>query len=225
MNYLQNNLISRYYSSLSETGQVLFLCTGFSLGLQFFRMFYTGQWLFAFLVWNLFLAWIPLLISSKLELQQPKSKLRFAIVFLCWLVFVPNSFYIITDLFHLDMNESVPLWYDLALLLSFAWNGLLLGIVSIRQMQKLLENLLNRKLGMFFLLPVMALNGLGIYVGRYLRFNSWDIITNPLQLAQDIIYLFIHPLRNRFDWSMIICYTLLLTLIYLAIKKLGRSLA
>jgi uncharacterized membrane protein len=188
-------------------------------------MFYTGQWLFAFLVWNLFLAWIPLLISSKLQLLQSKNKLRFAIVFLCWLVFVPNSFYIITDLFHLDMNESVPLWYDLALLLSFAWNGLLLGIVSIRQMQKLLENFLNRKLGMFFLLPVMALNGLGIYVGRYLRFNSWDIITNPLQLAQDIIYLFIHPLRNRFDWSMIICYTLLLTLIYLAIKKLGRSMA
>ncbi len=223
MNNLQNNLISKYYTSLSETGQVLFLCTGFSLGLQFFRMIYTGQWLFVFLIWNLFLAWIPLLISSKLQLYQPKNRILFIVVFLSWLAFVPNSFYIITDLFHLDMNEKVPLWYDLALLLSFAWNGLLLGIVSIRQMQLLLENFLNRKLGLFFLLPVMALNGLGIYIGRYLRFNSWDILTNPLQLAQDIIYLFIHPLRNRFDWSMIICYTLLLTLIYLAIKKLGRS--
>jgi uncharacterized membrane protein len=57
-----------------------------------------------------------------------------------------------------------------------------------------------------------------------LRFNSWDVITNPLQLIQDIIYLFIHPLRNRFDWSMIVCYTLLLTLIYYTMKKLSKAL-
>jgi uncharacterized membrane protein len=57
-----------------------------------------------------------------------------------------------------------------------------------------------------------------------LRFNSWDVITNPLQLIQDIIYLFIHPLRNRFDWSMIVCYTLLLALIYYTMKKLSKAL-
>jgi uncharacterized membrane protein len=68
----------------------------------------------------------------------------------------------------------------------------------------------------------MALNGLGVYIGRYLRFNSWDIITNPLQLAGDIVYLFIHPIRNRFDWSMIVCYTVLMTVIYFTVKKLGK---
>ncbi|HEY6953717.1 MAG TPA: DUF1361 domain-containing protein, partial [Flavisolibacter sp.] len=76
----------------------------------------------------------------------------------------------------------------------------------------------------FFIVPVMALNGLGVYVGRYLRFNSWDVITNPFQLIDDIIYLFIHPIRNRFDWSMIICYTVFLTLIYYTIKKLSKVL-
>jgi uncharacterized membrane protein len=122
------------------------------------------------------------------------------------------------------MNETVPLWYDLALLLSFAWSGLLFGLVSVRQMEKLFESNFNRKLELFFIVPVMALNGLGVYVGRYLRFNSWDVITNPFQLIDDIIYLFIHPIRNRFDWSMIICYTVFLTLIYYTIKKLSKVL-
>jgi uncharacterized membrane protein len=122
------------------------------------------------------------------------------------------------------MNETVPLWYDLALLLSFAWSGILFGILSVRQMEKLFEKHFSKKFDLLFILPVMALNGFGIYIGRYLRFNSWDVITNPLQLIQDIIYLFIHPLRNRFDWSMIVCYTLLLTLIYYTMKKLSKAL-
>jgi uncharacterized membrane protein len=122
------------------------------------------------------------------------------------------------------MNENVPLWYDLALLLSCAWSGLLFGILSVRQMERLFEKNFNRRLDLFFSIPVMTLNGLGVYVGRYLRFNSWDILVNPFQLAGDIVYLFIHPIRNRFDWSMIICYSVLLTLMYYTIKKLGKAM-
>ncbi|MGZ5287256.1 MAG: DUF1361 domain-containing protein, partial [Flavisolibacter sp.] len=144
--------------------------------------------------------------------------------FLAWLLFIPNAFYIITDLFHLPLNESVPLWYDLALLLSFAWSGILFGVISVRQVEKMVEGYFNRSFGMWFIFPVMLLNGLGIYIGRYLRFNSWDVITNPFQLAKDIIYLFVHPFRNGMDWGMIICYTLLMTIIYTAIKKLSKVL-
>jgi uncharacterized membrane protein len=122
------------------------------------------------------------------------------------------------------MNEDVPLWYDLALLLSFAWNGLLFGILSVRQMEKLFEKNFNKKFGALFIVPVMALNGFGVYIGRYLRFNSWDVLANPFQLTNDIIYMFIHPIRNRFDWSMIVCYTLLLTLMYYTMKKLSKVL-
>jgi uncharacterized membrane protein len=189
-----------------------------------FRMLYTGHLLFAFLVWNLFLAYLPFVISKRMTLQSPKTTGTFLLAALAWLLFIPNSFYILTDLFHLDMNEGVPLWYDLALLLSFAWTGLLFGILSVRQMEKLFEKVFRRKLDLLFILPVMALNGFGVFVGRYLRFNSWDVITSPLQLIKDIVYLFIHPVRNRFDWSMIVCYTMLLTLIYYTIKKLSKSL-
>jgi uncharacterized membrane protein len=196
----------------------------FSVGLMLFRILYTGHLLFVFLVWNLFLAFVPYAVSKRLAEVQAISKGKFFLCVFVWLLFVPNAFYIITDLFHLDMNEDVPLWYDLALLLSFAWTGILFGILSIRQMEKLLEKSCAKKLGLFFLLPVMILNGFGVYIGRYLRFNSWDVVTNPFQLINDIVFLFVHPIRNRFDWSMIICYTVLLTLIYFTIKKLSKVL-
>jgi uncharacterized membrane protein len=187
------------------------------------RIVYTGSFLFTFLVWNLFLAFVPYFLARQIGRLRKNKWTFFGGVFV-WLLFVPNAFYILTDLFHLDMNEAVPLWYDLALLLSFAWNGLLFGILSIRLMEKQFEQYFSRKFDLVFIVPVMALNGLGVYIGRYLRFNSWDIVIKPLQLTQDMAYLFVHPLRNRFDWSMIVCYTVLMTLIYLTIKKLSKVL-
>ena len=224
MKYLQKNLLFRLYMNRSDSEQVLILSNLFSLGLITFRMIYTGNVLFLFLLWNLFLAFVPYAISRKMSESFMKGRWKFFFCAFVWLMFIPNAFYIITDLFHLDMNENVPLWYDLALLLSFAWSGLLFGILSVRQMEKLFETNFNKRFDLFFILPVMALNSMGVFVGRYLRFNSWDVITNPLQLIQDIVYLFIHPIRSRFDWSMIICYTVLLTVIYLTIKKLGKAL-
>lgn len=224
MKYPERSLLFRIYSNYSDAEQILILSGLFSAGLLSFRIFYTGSLLFAFLAWNLFLAFVPYAISKQMSKHIKKSN-QFIFLFMAftWLLFIPNAFYIITDLFHLDRNKSVPLWFDLALLLSFAWSGLLFGIVSVRQMEKLFENYFNKKFDLLFIFPVMALNGLGVYVGRYLRFNSWDVITNPFQLMQDIICLFVHPLRNRFDWSMIVCYSFLLTLIYLTIKKLSKA--
>jgi len=224
MKYLQRIFLVRFYNGCTDAGQILILCSLFSMGLMAFRILYTGELLFAFLVWNLFLAFVPYAISQKMIEAPVTAKWKFVLYNLIWLLFLPNAFYIITDLFHLDRNEQVPLWFDLALLLSFAWSGMLFGIVSVRQMEKLFERNFNKRPGMLFILPVMALNGLGVYIGRYLRFNSWDVLANPFQLIRDIAYLFTHPIHNRFHWSMIVCYTILLTLIYLTIKKLGRSL-
>jgi uncharacterized membrane protein len=222
--YLQRNFLFRLYFRRSEVEQLLIWCNSFSLSLMVFRIWYAGHLLFAFLEWNLFLAFVPFAISKTMAGLLINKKLKFAIGIFLWIVFLPNSFYIITDLFHLDMNGDVPLWYDLALLWSFAWNGLLFGILSVRQMELLVEKHIDKKLGLFFVLPVMALNGFGVYIGRYMRFNSWDVLTSPLQLINDICYLFIHPVRNRFDWSMILCYSILLTLIYYTLKKLNKAL-
>jgi uncharacterized membrane protein len=100
----------------------------------------------------------------------------------------------------------------------------LFGILSIRQMERMFEEYLGKKLGFLFVLPLMVLNGFGVYIGRYMRFNSWDVLTNPLQLINDVVCLFIHPIRYRFDWSMIICFAVLLTLTYYTFKRMTKTL-
>lgn len=224
MKYLQRTFLLRFYSSRNDAEQILLLCGCFCAALLGFRMLYTGKLLFVFLAWNLFLAFIPYALSKRMGRSHKTNRSQFLFQMVLWVLFVPNSFYILTDLFHLDMNQDVPLWYDLAMLLAFAWTGLLLGIVSVRHIEKLFEKQFNKKADLLFIAPVMLLNAFGIYLGRYLRFNSWDLFTNPFQLSRDILYLFIHPLRNKLDWGMIVCYSVLLTLIYLAVKKMGKGL-
>lgn len=220
-------VLRKLYIERSEIEKVVLLSCLFSVGMVSFRAAYTGQTFFLFLVWNLFLAYIPYVLSTFLYKRPDwiESLSKFLFISLSWLLFIPNSFYIITDLVHLEYRFVVPFWYDLMLILSFVWNGILLGILSVRQMEKIVAAKWQIKTELYFIYSVMFLNALGVYIGRYLRFNSWDVLTNPFQLASDIIYLFIHPVQNRFDWSMIICYSLFMTLIYITIKKLSRSVA
>lgn len=224
--HLQNHFLFKIYFSKTELEQLLMLSCLFSLGLTAFRILYTDQWRFAWLSWNLFLALVPYLIS-RFAVRHPawiEGRLKFAFIFVAWLLFLPNSFYIITDLFHLRSSEHVPLWFDLALIFSFAWNGILLGVVSVRQMEKMVRLHWPRVREWQFIYPLMLLNAFGVYIGRYMRYNSWDVVANPFQLAQDIVYLLLHPVRFRFDWSMILCYAVFMTLIYLAIKKMSKAL-
>ena len=224
--HLQNNFLFRFYSTKSELEKLLILSCLFSIALTSFRIVYTDNLRFIGLCWNLFLAIIPCLIT-RFAIRNPswiESRARFVFLFIGWLLFIPNSFYIITDLFHLEISYSIPLWYDLALIFSFAWNGILLGVISVRQMEKMVRINFPAIREWQFVYPMMLLNAFGVYIGRYLRYNSWDVIANSFQLTQDLFYLLLHPVRNRFDWSMIVCYSVFMTLIYLAIKRMSKVL-
>jgi len=215
------------YHPKSDVEKIVLLSCLFSVLMVGFRIIYTGDDFFLFLVWNLFLAYIPCVLSGFLfrRVDWIESTPKFFLVSIGWVLFIPNSFYLITDLVHLEYRYVVPFWYDLMLILSFVWNGILLGILSVRQMEKIVAAKWQVKTEVYFIYPVMLLNALGVYIGRYLRFNSWDVIANPFQLASDILFLFIHPVQNRFDWSMIVCYSLFMTLVYITMKKLSRSVA
>ena len=217
--------LKKIYFQRSEMEKLLILSCLFSLCLAFWRVVYTGQLLFLSLIWNLFLGFIPYAITRFLAHHADwiKNNWKFAFITITWLLFIPNSFYIITDLFHLEERSVIPLWFDLALIFSFAWNGLLIGILSVRQMEKIWERKWQWS-EVFFIYPIMLLNAFGIYIGRYLKYNSWDVISNPLGLSEDIVYLIIHPIRNRFDWSMIFCFSVFMSLIYLTIKKLSKEI-
>lgn len=185
----------------------------------------TGSFAYLFLPWNLFLAFIPYWITGWIK-KEPSilaSKLKLSIVLGAWLLFIPNSFYIITDLFHLDRFNDAPKWFDLLLLFSFAWNGILCGVISLRRVEGVIERLRGKKLSVLLVFAVMWLNAFGIYIGRFLRFNSWDIITDPFSLAAEMIDMILHPFGYAYAWAMTVCYSVFMSFLYLTIKKLGES--
>ena len=218
----------RFFSVRNEINRLIFLSALFSLVLVIIRFIHTGHFTFLSLIWNLFLAWLPYSISTLITYIRlnPRRRWIFWALFLVWILFIPNSFYILTDLFHLEdeMNDMmVPRWYDLILIISVAWNGLVMGILSVRQIEKLFfrdAGFLNDGL---FLFPIMFLNGWGAYIGRYLRYNSWDIFINPFDLIRDISHMFRHPIVYHDAWGMILCFTILLMLIYTMLKKLSQQ--
>ncbi|MBD2715037.1 DUF1361 domain-containing protein [Microvirga sp. STR05] len=205
----------------------LLLVLGASLTLSVvlitFRVFLTHQITFVFLLWNLFLALIPFGLSTMLGLSAGRLKARVLLpVGAVWLLFFPNAPYILTDLFHLEPRAGVPYWFDLALLLSAAWNGLMLAYASLTDMQALVTRRLGWWAGWGFAAVALLLSSFGVYLGRYLRFNSWDIITNPLALFYDILNRILHPMSFSGTWGVTLLYGVFLLLGYATVRLLGR---
>ena len=214
---------------LKESGRLnttllLFVLSIFSFGLSLFRILYTRSFEFLFLDWNLFLAFIPWLISSIIILKKlHDKKFLLVIMILSWVIFFPNSPYILTDLFHLGMSSKAPLWFDLSLILSFAWTGLLFGFVSLMDIEKVLGNFVNKGKTTFISIAFLFISGFGIYVGRYLRWNSWDVFINPFALSNDILSQIFHPIYNSRAWGLTLFIGLLLNLIYFSFKFFSRE--
>jgi uncharacterized membrane protein len=221
-----SNLFTKQEADLKLTmRQWLLMSCIFSCLLVCVRVIATGFLTYLFLPWNLFLGFIPYAISEWFFRNIPviENKWKRVIVLLLWLLFIPNSFYIVTDLFHLEQFDSAPKWFDLLLIFSFSWNGLLLGILSIRKIELILSIINGRSLSMLFVFGVMWLNAFGIYIGRYLRYNSWDIVVQPFSLFEEMLQILIHPLQNKMEWGMIGAWTVFMTLFYITIKKAGES--
>jgi uncharacterized membrane protein len=146
------------------------------------RIAYAGNLYYGFLLWNLLLAGIPLLISNSLykSLEIKRSVLYSALAL--WLLFLPNAPYIITDLVHLCHRPPVPFWYDMLLVILSASNGLALGFISMYQVERIIFRRRAEKFLLPFRVLVMLAMGYGVYMGRYLRFNSWDAIFNPIEV-------------------------------------------
>jgi uncharacterized membrane protein len=170
------------------------------LGLLVLRVIHTGSYGHIFLVWNLFLAWMPMIMAlGAYNFHKRHSRLNGLIVAGCalaWLLFMPNAPYIVTDIVNLYPQPSIPFWYDIILFAAFAWTGVFLGLVSLFLMQEIVRKTAGRLLGWLFALGVLALSSFGIYLGRFLRWNSWDVVLNPGQLLGDIAATIRHPVAH-----------------------------
>ena len=188
----------------------------FCFGLSVFRLIWSDTNTFLFLNWNLFLALIPWALTS-LSLIKPniqKSKIIVFILVGSWLLFFPNAPYILTDLFHLRMKTSMPIWFDLVLILSFAWTGLLFGFLSLWDIERIMKKSIKPAHVTIISVILLFISSFGIYIGRYLRWNSWDIIQEPLNLIYDIGDRIINPFAHPRTWGMTIAMGLFLNIIY-----------
>jgi uncharacterized membrane protein len=184
------------------------------------RMIYSGKYAFVFLVWNLFLAWLPFIISTGFKKMLHKQKWKQVLVFCTWLLFFPNALYIVTDLIHLNLETAVPKWFDAVLLFTSCITGLMMAFISLIRAEKYLSYHFNNRVvnAQFFFILFLA--SFGVYLGRFLRWNSWDIISNPFALLFSIVQRFIFPLQHLQTWGVTILFTTLFYLLYLTIKKL-----
>src|SRR5687767_1598995 len=161
--------------------------TVFSVAIWRVRSEFSNSERYAFLIWNLFLAWIPFIISYFtyiLTMNRRWIYLFIPIAAFLWLIFFPNAPYILTDFQHLAYgSKDLPVWYDVIMLIWFAFTGLLLGMVSLFLMQEIIRREFGRWVGWGFVALVAGLSSAGIYMGRFLRWNSWDIILNPSDIA------------------------------------------
>lgn len=150
------------------------------------------------LLWNLFLAALPLIWSSAFQRAIARKHWIWASLhFVLWILFLPNAPYLLTDLIHLEPKPNVPEWYILAMLLSCAATGTLIGYVSLMDVHAAIERRFGLYAGWLLALSSLMLCGFGIYLGRFLRWNSWDALTRPTLFARTVIGQFIdagpHP--------------------------------
>lgn len=155
------------------------------------RLRYTGFF------WNLILAWIPLGLTFLFQWLRTKTDIRQAWLWSCavaWFLFFPNAYYIVTDMVHLGKyaNDKIPKWFDILVIMSHACTGMFVGCVSLIAMESMVAARLGRRVGWAFAVGMLALASFGIYLGRFLRLNSWDVLARPFHLVEKIAGL-IHP--------------------------------
>ncbi|MGJ8549051.1 DUF1361 domain-containing protein [Winogradskyella wichelsiae] len=183
-----------------KTLALILVAVSFSIVLLMVRMKLNKSFFFLFLIWNVFLAIIPYTITMYLSTKTHLSKLKLVFGFVIWLLFLPNAPYIITDLIHIRIGSKSLLWLDVLVVLSFALSGLFLFYLSIIDMQKLMNSTFKKIPIKTITTTILFLCGFGVYLGRFLRYNSWEIISQPHYLFIDILNIIISPFQNINAW-------------------------
>jgi len=201
----------------------LTFASGVCVSLVVARIAWTGRFHYAFLIWNLLLAWLPLvfaLLANDEYRNTPRRTWRFHILTTAWLLFLPNATYIFTDLTHLMSRYFSHFWVDLVLILSCAVTGLVLSFLSLYLMQCIVARMFGWLASWLFIAIAAGLSGFGIYLGRFLRFNSWDVLFQPVKLYQGIGQWAADPLANSTSFAFPILFATFLFIAYVMLYGL-----
>ena len=205
---------------------LLGLASAMCVALVAARTVYAHTGHFQFLLWNLVLAWVPLVLAMVAYriADRPSALARLIIVptAIVWLLFFPNAPYIVTDFVHLgQFHDRAPGWYDVMLVAWYAWTGLMLGVASLRLMQEIVSRAAGSAAGWALVAAVTALGSVGIYLGRFLRWNSWDVFQAPLALADKAFDRGNQPNADARMLGFTVLFALLFLFVYAAVFVLG----
>ena len=144
---------------------------------------------YRFVLWNLVLGWIPLWLSLSIydAYRGGARIIRLAPVILLWLLFLPNAPYLMTDLIHLREHLDAPRWFDALLLMLSGATGLLICFASMYLVHAVLRHRLGAVVAWKLIAAILVLVGAGLYLGRFLRWNSWDMLTQPVRRAEQVL--------------------------------------
>jgi uncharacterized membrane protein len=189
------------------------------------RFSYTGVPHFGYLVWNLALAWIPFVLAILLYDSRRRETGPVGVAALAglWLIFLPNAPYIVTDFVHLGRDPLAPLWFDGITIASFAGVGLLLGLGSVCLVHSVVRRAVGTRLAWCVAGGALALSSIGIYLGRFLRLNSWDALTRPHELVSLTTRRLADPFGNPRLLFLVLAMTLLLNAAYLVVYTFASA--
>jgi uncharacterized membrane protein len=225
---------------------VLALSSLAAVALVAFRLYYGGTRGYSSLPWDLFLAWVPVPLAfaaARLVERRRKPLLAILVLAFLWLLFFPNAPYLLTEFMHLHPShgihegplpaafaplaregggESIPLWYDVMMISTFAWTGLLLGFLSLHVIHGAATCLAGRLCGWAVAVLGIGLCAFGITLGRFERWNSWDIFSSPLALMGDVMSRATNPMDHLRTSAVTILFAAFLLLGYMSWVALVR---
>ena len=190
-----------------------------TFGILLYRCLFSLSWHYISILWNLFLAVTPYLISKQL-VKCKELNLKAVLLLTSWLLLFPNSPYILTDIVHFTRKDNIPFWYDALLYVSAAWTGLLPGLVSLRKVEVFLSKHLHQfwiKASIFFCL---LLSGYGIYLASFLRFNRWDVVEDSKKLISVSERNILYPDEHLRLWVFVVLFAVLMDILYVSFKNL-----
>lgn len=216
-----------YFSHSTRLGLALLYANVISVVLFAAGAISNHSWDFSYLVWNLFLAWIPLGLSlwlRKLLRSNLWSSWLALVATVLWLGFLPNSFYMISDFIHIQEVSRVDLLYDVVMFSSFIFNSVLLGFISLYMVHQELIGRLARRTSHLVVGGIFLACSFAIYLGRDLRWNTWDILVNPAGILIDVSDRFLHPFTYSQAYTTTLTFFLLLTSLYVVGWQLARAM-
>ena len=189
------------------------------------RIIHTHVPNFTYLIWNLFLAWVPFVLAILLYDGQRRGARKATLVVLgaLWLAFFPNAPYIVTDFVHLDHDPLSPFWFDGLIIGAFAATGMLLGLGSLYLVQSVVRKEAGTIVGWVAAATALVLGSVGIYVGRFVRLNSWDIWTSPRSFLELAGARLSDPLGNPRLLAITVASTLLMGASYLILYTFATA--